>query len=710
MDRENWQRVKEVFYSALKRPESDRDAYLSEACSGDAAFRSEVELLLNSYESDYLEQPVWPHKDTRENLAPSFLSAGAEFSHYKIIDLIGRGGMGEVYLANDTTLDRRVAIKIVHEGSGLGEIAAKRLLREARSAARLDHPNICAVYEVGETNGRPYIAMQYIEGQTLESHIRSTAPTPEVSIGFAIQIADALHEAHKSGIVHRDIKPSNIIIDLRGQVKVLDFSLAKQVLIHAGGHTMSMLTEIGTVAGTVAYMSPEQARGLEIDSRSDIWSLAVVLFEMLTLRHPFFGSTKSDIIASILQKPVPSLENFFEEYPHTTDKIITKALQKDIEVRYDSAAEFAEDLRGLSLEGVPWIRRDAKVSDRSSSIVSEWSYLPSTGEVGFDTSQFLTKRTGGTGILPSTTVVLNFLSATRTIALLWFIAILSVGTFAWLYYSTRSRDIAFIREMHQKMTVSPLFAPDKRPEGTVANPSFSPDGKFVAYDLLNDGSSIIYVKNVDAGDSVKISDGRSFDRTPVWSPDGLRLTFLSNRDGKEGLWTISYLGGDAVFHSAIEGGGEQHSLRKWSLDLEHIYSEVRGQIKRIDLNNGNVSDVPFQFLEGAKQIAISPDEKKAAFVTSNGPIDQVWVTELNGSEPTLISNAATRSFGPSWFPDSEEIAYCVDISGKLQVVAYNLGLGMENQLTFNEFNSRTPIISPDGSRLRYLAQDRFEND
>ena len=247
MKQENWQKVKKVFYSALNRAEPDRGAYLDNACSGDAKFRSEVELLLNSYESEFLETPIWPADDEPSPTVP-FLAAGAEFSHYQIVKLLGRGGMGEVYLANDTSLDRLVAIKIVHEGSGLGEKAEKRLLREARSAARLDHPNICSVYEIGETNGRPFIAMQFIEGDTLETLIRNALLTPKECIDIVIQIAAALSEAHTRGIIHRDIKPSNNIIDLRKQVKVLDFSLAKLVLIEAGSRTMSNLTEIGTVA------------------------------------------------------------------------------------------------------------------------------------------------------------------------------------------------------------------------------------------------------------------------------------------------------------------------------------------------------------------------------------------------------------------------------------------------------------------------------
>jgi len=712
MDGKNWQKIKEVFYSALNRRESDRGAYLDEACWGDAELRGEVELLLSSYESDYLEDAILPLDEDIAAFRPPFLAPGDEFSHYRIVRLIGRGGMGEVYLANDTTLDRLVAVKVVHEGSGLGEMAGRRLLREARSAARLDHPNICSVFEVGEAAGRPFIAMQYVEGETLEKLIRNDPPTPQESIQIVIQIAHALSEAHKCGIVHRDIKPSNIILDVRGQVKVLDFGLAKRVLIEAGGHTVSMLTEIGTIAGTVVYMSPEQARGFEIDSRSDIWSLGVVFFELLTQRHPFAGATKSDIIASILQKSVPSLSNFYNNYPVEADNIITRALQKDIDARFASASDFARDVGKLATENsqVDWIR--GRPTDDGSRVAfsSDWSFLPTTGEVGNDTSPITAQTTAETAVRPSPNTAIRILASTTSIVSLWILAILSVAMVGWRYYAARDQQITFAKEMHKKLAVAPLFPSDKRPEGAVANPSYSPDGRFIAYSLMNDGSSAIYVKNIEAGEPVKISDGQSYDRTPVWSPDGLRLTFLSVRGGKDGLWTISYLGGTPVFQVAIEGGGGQHALKKWAKDAERIFSEFRGQLKLIDLNNGKVSDTEFNFQEGAKQIEISPDETKAAYVLGNGAIDEVWIAVLNSADPRRITNAGVRGFGPSWFPDSNEFAYCQDISGRLQVVVYNVGLNIVDQITFNEFNSRTPMVSTDGGHVRYLAWDRFEND
>ena len=712
MKQENWQKVKEVFYSALNRPEADWRAYLDDACSGDAAFRSDVELLLNSYESDYLEEPIWL-SDEQESPKIPFLAAGGKFSHYEIVKIIGRGGMGEVYLANDTMLDRRVAIKIVHEGSGLGEKAEKRLLREARAAARLDHPNICSVYEVGETAGRPFIAMQYIEGETLETLIRTNPPKPRDCIEIFLQIATALSEAHANGIVHRDIKPSNIIIDLRKQVKVLDFSLAKRVLIETGDRTMSMLTEIGTVAGTLIYMSPEQARGYEIDNRSDIWSLGIVFYEMLTRRPPFFGATKSDIIVSILQRPVPSLGNFYMDYPKGIDIILARALQKDLKARYSSVTEFANDVRALcsplSEGSTEWVPTEA-VADRRLDPISNGTFLANTGGFDPDTTEFNAVHTAEESFKHFSLRVINAVTATSTIVLLWIVAILSVAGVLWTYWSAKAEQLSFAKEMHKKLTVSALFPSDKRPEGTVLDPSFSPDGKYIAYSLLNDGSSMIYVKSLDAGEPVRLGDGRSFDRTPVWSPDGLRLVFLSDRDGKDGLWTISYLGGTPVFHVAVAGGAKDHALRKWSKDAEHIFSEHLGQLNIIDLNNGQVSDSGFAIKEGAKKIEISPEETKIAYVVNVGSVEQIWLSSLTNSQSRRVSNPNVRSFGPSWFPNESEFAFCSESSGKLQIFVYNTNLDSSDQITFNDYNSRAPMVSPDGLQVKYLPWDRFEND
>ncbi|MEK6324033.1 MAG: serine/threonine-protein kinase, partial [Acidobacteriota bacterium] len=234
------------------------------------------------------------------------LLIGTTISHYRILSRLGAGGMGEVYLAQDTKLDRKVAIKFLPPESMADEQAKKRLLREAQAAATLDHPNVCAIHEVGEEDGRSFIVMQYVEGETLGNLIQHKPLELRESLDIAVQVADALTEAHSQGIIHRDIKPQNIMITARGQVKVMDFGLAKVVAergrFESDAETQSLLTEPGMIVGTVPYMSPEQVRGEALDARSDIFSLGSVLYEIASGHQPFLSESAAATFSAILTR------------------------------------------------------------------------------------------------------------------------------------------------------------------------------------------------------------------------------------------------------------------------------------------------------------------------------------------------------------------------------------------------------------------------
>jgi serine/threonine protein kinase len=231
---------------------------------------------------------------------------GQTISHYRIIGKLGAGGMGEVYLAEDEQLDRKVAIKFLPAEVATDERAKQRLIREAKTAATLDHPNICAIYEVSQEDGYSFIVLQYVEGETLAERLRNKVPDLREALAIAAQVADALREAHARGIVHRDIKPENIMLTTRGQVKVLDFGLAKVLrdpdLIEGNTETETMLSAPGMIMGTVPYMSPEQVRGEELDSRSDIFSFGTVLYELFSGRRPFEAKSAAEIISAILTR------------------------------------------------------------------------------------------------------------------------------------------------------------------------------------------------------------------------------------------------------------------------------------------------------------------------------------------------------------------------------------------------------------------------
>lgn len=302
-------------------------------------------------------------------------------SHYRILKKLGAGGMGEVYLAEDTRLRRKVAIKFVTTQSAGDDRAKRRLIREARAAAQLDHPNICAILEVGDEESRSFIVMQYVEGQTLGSILHQRRLSIQESLDFVAQILSALSEAHSHGIIHRDIKPQNVIIDSRGQLKVLDFGLAKayrvQQFHESGAPTESLLTAPGAVMGTVGYMSPEQARGASIDPRSDIFSVGALLYECVTGRPAFSGNNAVDICAEVIHVNPPAASVLNPRATADLDRLIQKALAKKADERFQSAADMraaviriADNQAGSSEVTVPLPKRPTGLAAKLFSTMS----------------------------------------------------------------------------------------------------------------------------------------------------------------------------------------------------------------------------------------------------------------------------------------------------------------------------------------------------
>jgi serine/threonine protein kinase len=317
--------------------------------------------------------------------------APIKISHYRILNKLGAGGMGEVYLAEDTKLDRKVAIKLLPSELTTDEQAKRRLIREARASAKLDHPNICSIHEVAEEDGRGYIVMQYVEGETLD--VRSQRKTIDLkeALDFAVQSADALTEAHSHGIIHRDIKPQNIIITPRGQVKMMDFGLAKVVQrefsTDTEAQTESLLTEPGMVIGTVPYMSPEQVRGEPIDVRSDIFSFGIVLYEMITGHQPFRAPSLGATMSAILTSEPPMLSRYVREIPEAFEWVVSKALRKNTDERYQTAKELHTDLVSLKqrLELNAAFERQNEsnfpAADEKSTVATAKSAVRRTGDV-----------------------------------------------------------------------------------------------------------------------------------------------------------------------------------------------------------------------------------------------------------------------------------------------------------------------------------------
>jgi serine/threonine protein kinase len=352
-----WRDIESLYHSACELEPEDRRSYLDRVCASDDTLRREVESLLDNDEmaKAFLESDG---QDGRHEGLEASVPAGEQIGPYLVLEFLRAGGMGEVYKARDVRLDRTVAIKFLPRAFAQDPAALERFQREARAASALNHSRICTIHDLGDYQGRPFLVMEFLEGESLRDRIAGKpVPIPEL-VHLALQICDALQAAHAKGIVHRDIKPGNIFVTSSGQIKILDFGLAK-LIAEPHSAAATMMTETGTAVigvtltspralmGTPAYLSPEQARSEEVDTRTDIFSFGVVLYQMATGRPTFRGETSGELIGAILhQTPVkPSALN--PAVPAGLERIILKTLEKDRTARYQSAGELLADLSRL---------------------------------------------------------------------------------------------------------------------------------------------------------------------------------------------------------------------------------------------------------------------------------------------------------------------------------------------------------------------------
>ncbi len=347
--------IEETFHAALDCEPGQLSAFLDKACAGDEVLRGKVEALLASHQraGSFIQTPVAALATRIVENRQTGLLIGQTIGHYKILKRIGAGGMGEVYLASDITAGRKAALKLLPTHLTGDAKRLKRFQQEAHAVAALNHPNILTVYEVGADDSVEYIASELIEGETLRQHLACGCIQVGEAVEITIQVAGALAAAHSAGIVHRDIKPENIMLRPDGYVKVLDFGIAKlaeQEVPATMAEEEALLlveTNLGSILGTVRYMSPEQARGAPIDKRTDIWSLGAVLYEMATGHAPFAGETPREVMDAILAgEPLP-LSNYMVQAPGELQQIVSKALRKDPDQRYQNAKEMLEALKGL---------------------------------------------------------------------------------------------------------------------------------------------------------------------------------------------------------------------------------------------------------------------------------------------------------------------------------------------------------------------------
>ena len=491
MSPERWQQINQLFYDALARTPPARADFLAQACGADEELRREVLTLLvaDAKPEALLEQPLdavaaelW--SDLPSTAPPPAALSGTQLGIYQIIHELGRGGIGEVYLAQDQKLSRRVALKLLPTRFTHDPERLHRFRQEARAASALNHPNIVTIFDIGEQDGRHFMAPEFVEGQTLRAALKSARLSATQALDIAIQVASALAAAHQAGIIHRDIKPENLMLRPDGYVKVLDFGLAKLTEPHSANQGEDSRSEIetrasdlpasfetrtGMVLGTVDYMSPEQARGQRVDARSDIFSLGVVLYEMLTGARPFAGKTRNHVLVAILDQEPPLLAQHWPAAPAALQNIVSQPLRKDRNDRSQSAKELLAELKQLKDELA--VEAQLERVRASGKLRTEGEGAPAPAI----TTDAETER--------KTTGALSLLSELkqpklRRVLLLVVALVLLVAGGAGLikWFGTDVHKQPFAREQITRFSV----------QGTLEGGVISPDGKFIVY-VINSG-------------------------------------------------------------------------------------------------------------------------------------------------------------------------------------------------------------------------------
>ncbi|HYM12989.1 MAG TPA: protein kinase [Bryobacterales bacterium] len=596
------------------------------------------------------------------------LTAGTNLGRYRVVSRIGAGGMGEVYLAEDTQLDRRVALKVLPAEVAQDPDRMRRFVQEAKAASALNHPNICVIHEIGEADGVRFLVMEYVEGVPLSDKVGGRPMATGEILDLGIQIADALEEAHAKGITHRDIKPANILITPKGQVKVLDFGLAKMGAPR--GQTASevatqAMTEPGMVMGTTRYMSPEQALGKDVDQRSDLFSLGVALYEMATGKQPFTGPTTAVLFDELLHKTPEPAASVNPAVPPKLEEIISKALEKDRDVRYQTAADLRADLKRL--------KRDLETGKTAATSVAAAVAAP---------------------------------AATRPRAKRWIWPVASVGLAVAV-----GGAVWFLRPGPRPPAAAPSTVPVTTYAGLEVDPAFSPDGRQIAFawNGEKEDNLDIYVKRVDSGAPLRLTTDPASDRDPVWSPDGAYLAFVRESGKEGGIYLVPSLGGPERRLTDVAPPNAAFRFTKrlaWSPDgkwLAVADGSATSSMFLVSMETGERKKLTSpESGPGDSQPAFSVDGRKLAFSRVLADVSrELYTVPVSGGEAARLTFDGRFAMNPVWTPDGESILFASNRSGAFLIWKVAASGGTPERASAVSANTASFSLSPRGDRLAY---------
>ena len=650
---EHWGQVERIYHAVAARPREERSVLLDRECAGDAELRSEVERMLavESRGKGFLETPAMEIAARAWAEAAPFRT-GNRFGPYEIIARLGAGGMGEVYKARDTRLNRTVAIKVLLAAVSNEEERRRRFLEEAHAASALKHPHIVTLHDILSEGGRDALVMEYVEGRTLEEKIAGKGlPLPE-TLHYAIQIASALTASHAVGIVHRDVKPGNIMVTRDesgpGTVTVLDFGLAS----FAGGEpgrAQTLETRDRGIVGTVAYMSPEQAEGRKVDARSDIFSFGIVLDEMLTGRKAFLRGNTTSTLAAILR------DDFFPpaDLPETLRTLLARCLRKDPSKRAQSMADvkvLLEEIREEIARPHAGTRRAARSRPKWAAVAAVAAALAAAG---------------------------------------------------WLVLGRTNSKVTTVN-----------LRPITSYPGLASAPTFSPDGSQVAFSW-NGGTQDnydIYVKLVDSGAPLRLTTNPAPDTQPAWSPDGRQIAFLrtSGPTTRE-LLLVSPLGGVERKLADLSQGvnpANWWTAPAWTPDGTFLAVRDETAVVLVSVETGEKRQLtsPPAGWTGDWQAAVSPDGRTLAFARiRNGPTQDIFLAPLSdGAKSRQLTHDNAWIAGLAWLPDGSEIVFSSNRAGDGTLWRISASGGAPTRLPAVGGDAGHPAIARQGHRAAFV--------